>query len=124
VQVISPANQTVLSTQTPTADAAGEYTVNFDSSQPQIISLRVAVSGYLTRLLTNIDTVINSSTALTVPQLLAADFNNDGIINTLDYSLMNSNWNQNFAAADINKDGIINTLDFAILKNNWARVGE
>ena len=98
--------------------------VTFQTTFPQVVSIRVAVAGYLPTLLTNIDTTINSGSVLSVPQLLGGDFNNDSVINSLDYSLMNSHWLQNFAQTDINRDGLVNTLDFAILQNNWGRVGQ
>jgi chitodextrinase len=122
--VISPANQTVLSTQSLTADASGNVTVAFQSAFPQVVSVRISVSGYLSRVLTNIDTTVNTATPVATPVLYAGDFNNDGIINSLDFSSMNSHWNQNYPSTDINKDGLINSLDFAVLKNNWNKVGE
>jgi hypothetical protein len=51
------------------------------------------------------------------------DFDGDGIINTLDYSYMNSVWNTSDAKADLNKDGKVNTLDFAIMVKNWTPIG-
>ena len=56
--------------------------------------------------------------------MLAGDFNSDNIINSLDYSILNTHFNQNYPIADINKDGLVNSLDFAVLKNNYNRVGE
>jgi chitodextrinase len=122
--VVAPATGAVLATASLTADASGVYTVNFQNTFPQIVSIRVAVSGHLTRLLTNIDTTVNSASVLSVPQLLAGDLNTDNTVNTLDYSLLNSHWNQNYPAADINQDGLVNSLDFAVLKNNWGKNGE
>ena len=46
--------------------------------------------------------------------------NLDHIVNSLDYSLMNSKWLQNFSSYDLLVDGLINTLDFAILKSNFG----
>jgi hypothetical protein len=122
--VLSPSNLSVLSVQTPVADAGGEYTVTFQNTFPETVTLRVAVNGYLSRLISNIVTTDSVATALVTPQLLAGDFNNDNVINSLDYSLLNTNWNQNFLGADINKDGLVNSLDFAVLKNNYGKVGE
>lgn len=47
------------------------------------------------------------------------DFNNDGKVNTIDVSILFSNWNKtNFKKeTDLNSDGKINSLDFAILKS-------
>jgi len=89
-----------------------------------MVNIRIKVPGYLSYLFTSIDTTVNSPTVLSVPQMLAADFNNDNIVNSLDYSLMNSHWLTNYPTADINADGIINSLDFAILQKNFGMVGE
>jgi chitodextrinase len=124
VSIISPATQAVLSTQTLSPDASGGYVVNFQADFTQIVSIRVAANGYLSRLFTGVDTTSSAAPVLTAPQMVAGDFNNDNIINTLDYSLLNAHYNQNYSACDINKDGLVNSLDFAVLKNNWNKTGE
>lgn len=116
---------TVLETQSNLLpNTSSEYTVTFLSTDPQLVDIRVLVTGYLTNKLTSIDTTVNSATDLTVPQLAAGDFNGDDTINSLDYSVLNAHYNQNFAAADINRDGLINSLDYAILKNNYGKTGQ
>jgi hypothetical protein len=123
--VLSPSSGTPLETQTGLApDAQGNYTVTFLGTDPQLVSIRIKANGYLSQLLTNIDTTQNTSTALTVPQLSAGDFNNDNVINTLDFSLMNTHWLQNNPATDINGDGLVNSLDYAVLKNNFGKSGQ
>ncbi len=122
--VLSTANS-VLETQTGlTQDAQGNYVVSFLSSDPQLVNIRIKPVGYLASKLSNIDTQVNSGTALTVGNFKAGDFNDDNTINSLDYSILNSHYNQNFSQADINKDGIINSFDFAILKNNYNKSGQ
>src|SRR6185436_20009694 len=59
--------------------------------------------------------------ATTNPTPVPGDLNLDHIVNSLDYSIMNSHWFQNYASADIVVDGLVNTLDFAVLKSNWGR---
>ena len=126
--VISPSNGSTLETESNLSpNASKQYTVTFQSSDPQLVNIRIKAQGYLSRLLQNIDTTVNSATALSVSQLLAGDLNSDNIINTLDYSSMNSHWLQSgstIATGDLNGDGLINSLDFAILKNNWGKGGE
>ena len=55
------------------------------------------------------------------PTPIPGDLNLDRIINSLDFSLLNGRWNQNYSAYDLFIDSIINTFDYAILKNNWGR---
>jgi len=115
---------TVLETQSNLTPIAGKYTITFLSSDPQMVNIRVKATGYLSQLLSNIDTTVNSAAVISVPQLLAGDFDNNNTVNTIDNSLLNTHWNQNFPTADINKDNLINSQDYAILKNNWNRVGQ
>jgi hypothetical protein len=48
------------------------------------------------------------------------DFNNDGVVNSVDFSMFQSAYNTNNATYDLNKDGIVNTLDYAIISRNWG----
>jgi len=49
------------------------------------------------------------------------DLNLDHIVNYLDFSLLNSRWNQNYSAYDLNGDSYINSLDYAIMSFNWLK---
>lgn len=49
-----------------------------------------------------------------------ADFNHDGLVNSLDFSLMITAWNQSNTTYDLNKDGTVNTLDYSILIQHWT----
>jgi hypothetical protein len=53
---------------------------------------------------------------------ISGDLNLDHVVNTLDFSLLNSKWNQNYPAYDLQPDGLINSLDFAIMSSNWGKV--
>jgi uncharacterized protein (TIGR03790 family) len=59
--------------------------------------------------------------AATFVQPLPGDFNLDRIVNTLDFSLLSSKWNQVYSPYDLVLDGIINSLDFAVMSGNWGR---
>ncbi|OHA89224.1 MAG: hypothetical protein A3C70_00020 [Candidatus Zambryskibacteria bacterium RIFCSPHIGHO2_02_FULL_43_14] len=52
---------------------------------------------------------------------LKGDLNNDKIVNSLDWSIMNSRWFTNDTTVDLNSDGIVNSLDFSILNSNWLK---
>src|SRR3989344_283273 len=53
--------------------------------------------------------------------ILKGDLNNDKIVNSLDWSIMNGRWFTNDTAADLNIDGIVNSLDFSIMNGNWLK---
>ena len=57
---------------------------------------------------------------ITFPSLLAGDLNHDGIINSLDWSLMNPRWNTSNAVSDLNGDNTTNSLDWSLMNKNWA----
>ncbi|MEX2090691.1 MAG: dockerin type I domain-containing protein, partial [Candidatus Paceibacterota bacterium] len=54
-----------------------------------------------------------------------ADFNNDGIVNSVDFSIMLFFWKTQppFAnpCVDINKDGQVNSIDFSIMLFQWGK---
>jgi hypothetical protein len=52
---------------------------------------------------------------------LSGDINQDHIVNSLDWSIMSSQWLTNNPQADINKDGLVNSLDFAIMSSQWLQ---
>ena len=58
---------------------------------------------------------------VTPPTPIIGDFNNDRLVNSLDFSLLVSAWNQNNATYDINHDGIVNSLDYVVMVQNWTQ---
>ena len=71
-------------------------------------------------------TNLESGTAI---NMLTGDLNEDNVINTSDYSLVqnalgnttsSANWNDNL---DLNKDGVINIFDLAIINKNMNQIG-
>jgi hypothetical protein len=48
------------------------------------------------------------------------DFNKDGVVNSLDLSLMSGAWNTSNVVYDLNKDGTVNTLDYSIMVRKWT----
>ena len=51
---------------------------------------------------------------------LQADLNNDGAVNAMDWSIMNTRWNTSDTTADINNDGIVNTIDWSVMNREWG----
>ena len=48
------------------------------------------------------------------------DFNNDGLVNSIDLSLMTTVWNTNNITYDLNRDGRVNSLDYVSMVRNWT----
>lgn len=51
---------------------------------------------------------------------VVGDFNSDGLVNSIDLSLLTSAWNTNTSAYDLNHDSIVNSLDYAVMVQNWS----
>ena len=49
------------------------------------------------------------------------DINLDRIVNSIDYSILNSDWFTSNSRSDLNNDGIVNAIDYSILNANWFR---
>ncbi len=56
------------------------------------------------------------------PTPIVGDINKDGVVNSLDWSIMSSKWFTTDSNSDLNKDGIVNSIDFSIMNNNWLKV--
>jgi hypothetical protein len=91
-------------------------------------STKAGVSGYnIQGMSKSLPVVTTSDHSLPPHQItptstpLTGDFNRDGLVNTLDFSLLVSSWNQPSTTYDLNGDGLVNTLDYAIMAQHWSR---
>lgn len=107
-----------------TANSSGQYTIDVPAGLLPTVTMRPVVSGYLSKLLANVDLRNTSVLDANFPTLPAGDFNNDQLVNSLDFSYMNGKWGSADALADVNRDGAVNSLDFAFMSNNWLLAGE
>jgi hypothetical protein len=63
-----------------------------------------------------------NSGSLPTPVLREGDLNKDGIVNSLDWSIMNNEWFLYNQQSDINGDSITNSLDRALMLKNWLLI--
>lgn len=54
-----------------------------------------------------------------MPYLLG-DINQDGIVNSIDLSILVSNWNGSDSTSDLNQDGVVDSIDLSLLVGNWG----
>ncbi|PIZ61837.1 hypothetical protein COY17_03515, partial [Candidatus Saccharibacteria bacterium CG_4_10_14_0_2_um_filter_52_9] len=52
-----------------------------------------------------------------------ADFNNDNIVNIIDFSIFLAHYNTNYSPCDLNSDGKVNIIDFSIFLTKWGTQG-
>jgi len=119
----TPGTTTLKATAIMASDASGKLT--FPSSVVLATGnydILTATNGYLKKKQLNV--ALASNTTLALAQLTAGDFNSDNAINSLDWSVMNTQWFSNNAQSDINGDGIVNSLDFSYLNSNWNKAGD
>jgi hypothetical protein len=99
--------------------------LNLDNSFiGQVKNLIVKVSGYLTKTVSL--AITGGLNTADYGELKAGDLNNDGIVSTPDLSLMYSEWSliPGTFAADYDKNGVVNTIDQNILVKNYLATDE
>ncbi len=64
---------------------------------------------------------VSATVTVSAATLLVGDLNGDKIINSIDWSVMNSKWFTPDATADLNKDGLVNTIDWSLMNDNWLK---
>jgi hypothetical protein len=52
---------------------------------------------------------------------ILGDINQDHIVNSIDYSILNSDWFTSNSRSDLNHDGLVNAIDYSLLNANWFR---
>ncbi|MEX0870121.1 MAG: dockerin type I domain-containing protein, partial [Candidatus Spechtbacterales bacterium] len=50
----------------------------------------------------------------------SADFNSDGNVDLVDFSILLFHWETDSPIADINGDGLVNIIDFSIMLFQWT----
>ena len=96
----------------------GEFTRSFIPGAYQFL---LDTPGYLSRRFGNIN-IISGNLYLDLINivLIGGDFDNSGEINEVDYTLgFINNFNTNNATVDLDASGLVNSLDFSIMRSNW-----
>jgi hypothetical protein len=124
VEFLDPLTNTKVYQGSFTTDSSGNYVIDVPSGLSPTVNFRVVILGYLSKIVTGIDLRNTSILNVSFPTSPGGDFNGDQLINSLDFSYMNSKWGLSDALSDLNRDGAVNSLDFAYLSNNWLLTGE
>jgi hypothetical protein len=69
----------------------------------------------------NNSTIINAKLAYPTSTPILGDINLDHIVNSVDFSILNSHWFSTDPVSDLNHDGLVNAIDFSLLNSNWFR---
>jgi hypothetical protein len=111
-------SKTLIKSYSFTTSAAGLASINIDNTSGPLY-FRLKAVPYLTRIISG-----DMNSALIFSQLKVGDINGDNIINSIDFSSLNTRWFQADSSRDLNLDGIINSLDFSLMNKNWFARGE
>jgi hypothetical protein len=57
-----------------------------------------------------------------IKAFLVGDLNQDGSVNSIDWSIMEGVWFTANQTADLNRDGVVNSIDFSLMNRNWGLV--
>ena len=82
--------------------------------------------GYLARKVANVN-IVSGNLYLDLSSAIIAggDFNNDGEVNEVDYTVgYIPNFSSSYATADLDGSGKVNSLDFGIMRNNWNLIDD
>jgi len=104
-----------------TTNSTGGYTITLPAGN---YTLTASKTGYYSSS-TTVEVLANQTTTLNFQLLMIptikGDINQDGKVNSLDYSLLVAKWfkTTDITQEDLNKDGIVNVRDLGILMSNW-----
>ena len=124
VFILNPTTKAILAAL-PVSSTAGSLTVTapnalVPSNLQTSVLLRISIPGYLSRVLS----VSTGTTTWSIPALLPGDLNGDGVINSIDYSLLETHWKQLLPAYGFTAQGIVSTTTLQLLLSNWLAKGQ
>ncbi len=93
---------------------------NFTYNRSDLYNIKTEIDNYLDKKVTH-NLVDNITTAV---QMKIGDLDNNNIISSSDWTAMADNWQTGDSDADFNEDGIVNTIDFSFMNRNWGASGD
>lgn len=109
--------------QTVSTDQNGSANLSLPSGNYEFL---IKTPGYLSKAVGSTESPINVDAStptidLTSKPLLGGDFNNDGEVNEIDYTLhLLTSFRKSNPVVDLDASGIVNNLDFSIMRGNWG----
>lgn len=115
------ATGTVYPNITATTDSTGRLTVSIPAGNYIFLA---DTPGYLAKrygTFTSPISITDLTTAFTYPLMLGGDFNSDGIVNEVDYTLhFLPNYRGTSSLVDLDGSGEVNNLDFEAMRSSWG----
>jgi len=95
---------------------------DFSYNRNNLYDIKIEIANYLHKKIFNHNLVDD----ITIPQTLKIGNldNTDQEINSSDWGVMLSKWGTADPDADFNEDGLVNTIDWAWMNRNWLSIGD
>lgn len=124
IRILTAGTSNVVNRSTATTNISGNLIFSSISIAAGTYDIIASSTSYLTRKITGVNLTSNNATPIVLPRLLGGDLDNSNSIGAGDWSLMSPVFGTNNALADINDDNLVNSLDFGLMNKNWGQAGE
>lgn len=124
IRILTAGTSNVVNRSVATTNTSGNLVFSSISIAAGTYDIIASSTSYLARKTTGVNLTSNNATPITLLRLLGGDLDNSNRIGSGDWSLMSPAWGTNDALADINDDGLVNSLDFGIMNKNWDQPGD
>ena len=123
-QLFRAATEVEVDNKTGQSNNLGEDEISSLNLEADYYDAQISVPYYLTKKNTNI-LIEADETEIDFGLLNAGNlWDQDNVIDDLDWQVMRADWGVKTGASDINQDSIINSIDWSILSDNWGAVGD
>lgn len=124
IRILATGTSNVVGQISATTNASGNLVFSSISVAAGTYDIIASSTSYLSKKITGVNLTSNNATPIVLPKLPGGDLDDSNDIGSGDWSLMSPAWGTNDALADINNDGLVNSLDFGIMNKNWGQVGD
>ena len=121
IRILSAGTSNLVGQASATTNTSGNLVFSSISIAAGTYDIIASSTSYLARKITGVSLTSNST--ITLPKLLGGDLDDSNSIGAGDWSLMSPFFGTNNALADINDDGLVNSLDFGLMNKNWGQAG-
>ncbi|MEK7635985.1 MAG: fibronectin type III domain-containing protein [Patescibacteria group bacterium] len=122
IRILTAGTSNVVGQASATTNTSGNLVFSSISVAAGTYDIIASSTSYLAEKITGVNLASNAT--ITLPRLFGGDLDNSNSIGASDWSLMSPYWLTNNALADINDDNLVNSLDFGLMNKNWGRVGK
>ena len=106
-------------------DENGTITLSQTNLDKNVYDFVIHIPKYLTKVVQNVDLTTITSSSLQASDIAIGNLDEaDDEINELDREFLIDRWGTEDMAADLNHDNVINNLDWSMMNANWNKIGD